>query len=234
LLLLIALGSALIYILNPDSLSHQVIIATGASETRREVTLPDGSSVILNHNTRLAYNASFEGSSRNVTLSGEAFFDITPDASKPFIIDAGKASVKVVGTSFNVITENIQKSVEVFVLSGKVILSDNSGSHNLTLEPGYVGKMNSSYSARELNSDPNYMSWNTGILVYDGQTLEKVFSDLKRVFNMNITAEDPSILKNTWTSPIDIESKDTIIRLICTSFNLDYMKDGDSYHLKKK
>ena len=55
-------------------------------------------------------------------LAGEAFFEISPDVSKPFIIDAGKANVKVVGTSFNVITKNTESDVEVFVKTGKVVL----------------------------------------------------------------------------------------------------------------
>jgi len=78
------------------------------------------------------------------------------------------------------------------------------------------------------------MSWNTGLLVYDGQTLDIVFRDLKRVYNMNIVADDPEILSNTWTSPIDNQAQETIIRLICASFNLAFKKDGDVYHLTRK
>ena len=51
---------------------------------------------------------------------------------------------------------------------------------------------------------------------------------------MDIVADDPAILENTWTSPIDNQSQETIIRLICASFNLSYSKDGDVYHLAKK
>jgi len=78
------------------------------------------------------------------------------------------------------------------------------------------------------------LSWNTGLLVYDGQKLDIVLKDLRRVYNMEIVADDPDILENTWTSPIDNQSQDTIIRLICASFNLSYTKDGSIYHLVKK
>jgi len=61
-----------------------------------------------------------------------------------------------------------------------------------------------------------------------------VFRDLKRVYNMDIVADDPAILNETWTSPIDNKSQETIIRLICASFNLGYSKDGDVYHLVRK
>jgi len=61
-----------------------------------------------------------------------------------------------------------------------------------------------------------------------------VFKDLKRVYNMDIIADDPSILEYLWSSPIDNETEETIIRIICTSFNLSYTKDGNVYHLSKK
>ena len=70
--------------------------------------------------------------------------------------------------------------------------------------------------------------------MYNGQTLDVVFKDLKRVYNMDIIAEDNSILENKWTSPIDNLSQETIIRLICVSFNLSYTQDGNVYRLVKK
>ena len=94
--------------------------------------------------------------------------------------------------------------------------------------------MDSGEAIKSVNIDPNYMAWNTGILVYDGQTLDIVFRDLKRVYNMEIIAGDPSILKETWTSPINNQSQDTIFRQICYSFNLGYTKEGNVYHLSKK
>ena len=94
--------------------------------------------------------------------------------------------------------------------------------------------MGSAVSDKSVNRNPNYMSWNTGRLVYNGQKLDVVFRDLKRVYNMDIAADDNSILENPWTSPIDSSSEETIIQLFCVSFNLSYTKDGNVYHLNKK
>jgi hypothetical protein len=92
------------------------------------------------------------------------------------------------------------------------------------------------HSEKSVNTDPNYMSWNTGLLVYDGQTLDVVFRDLKKVYNMDLVTDDPGILENKWTTngPIDNQPQETIIRLICGSFNLSYTKDGNIYHLAEK
>ena len=233
-LILLGISAAALYFISSDSLSRKIIVATGNSQVNYRVSLPDGSSIFLNRNSELTYHSNFGRHRRAVALAGEAFFDIAHDPSKPFTIDAGKASVKVVGTSFNVITNNPDSAVEVFVRTGKVMLSDNTGNKSLLLEPGYVGTMDSKVSEKKINSNPNYMSWQTRSLVYDGQTLDIVFRDLKRVYNMEIIADDHSILNETLHSTIDNTSQDTIIRLICQSFTLGYSKDGDIYHLVRK
>lgn len=233
-LILLGISAAALYFVSSDSLSRKIVVATGNSQVNYKVSLPDGSSIFLNRNSELTYHSNFGRHGRNVALAGEAFFDIAHDPSKPFTIDAGKASVKVVGTSFNVITNNPDSAVEVFVRTGKVMLSDNTGDKSLLLEPGYVGTMDSKVSEKKINSNPNYMSWQTRSLVYDGQTLDIVFRDLKRVYNMEIIADDHSILNETLHSTIDNTSQDTVIRLICQSFTLGYSKDGDIYHLVRK
>jgi transmembrane sensor len=233
-LIVLGLGSAVVYMNDRGILSKKITVATDNDQKNLLVALSDGSKIFLNRNTKLTYRANFSKHSRNVNLSGEAFFEISPDVSKPFIIDAGNADVKVVGTSFNVITKNNESAVEVYVKTGKVLLSDNAGSQSMFLDPGYVGTMSAKVSGKALNKNLNYLSWNTGLLVYNGQKLDVVFNDLKRVYNMNIVADDPGILDNTWTSPIDNQPQDTIIRLICASFNLSYTKDGSVYHLSKK
>jgi transmembrane sensor len=233
-LVILSLGFAATYLANPDIFSRKITIASASDQKNIEVALPDGSRIFLNRNSEFSYRSNFGDRGRNVTLTGEAFFEIAPDASKPFIIDAGNAKVRVVGTSFNVITRNSESAVEVFVKTGKVMLSNKSGSKSLALDPGYVGTMDSETSGKALNNNPNYISWKTGLLVYNGQKLDVVFSDLKRVYNMDIEVADPSILENTWTSPIDNQPQETIIRLICASFNLSYTNTGNVYHLVKK
>ncbi|HUX94398.1 MAG TPA: FecR family protein [Bacteroidales bacterium] len=233
-LVLISIGTGAFYIYHKGAFSTQVAFSTGNDEKNLLVELSDGSRIFLNRNSELTYLKDFGKKNRNVKLRGEAFFEIAADAAKPFTIDAGNATVKVVGTSFNIITSNNNSEVEVFVKSGKVLLSGSDNSGSIELDPGYVGKIDAGKTEKKINNDLNYLSWNTGLLVYNGQTLDVVFKDLKRVYNMDIIAEDNSILENRWTSPIDNQSQETIIRLICVSFNLSYTQDGNVYHLVKK
>ena len=103
-------------------MSKKITVVAGNDQKNILVSLPDGSKIYLNRNSEFSYRKNFGKHGRNVKLTGEAFFEISPDVSKPFIIDAGKAKVKVVGTSFNVITNNRESAVEVFVKTGKVML----------------------------------------------------------------------------------------------------------------
>jgi len=233
-LIVLSIGAAAVYIVKTDDLSRKIIASTSNDERNLKVTLPDGSYVFLNRNTSLSYRSNFGRSNRNVSLEGEAFFEITPDESNPFTIDAGKAMIEVLGTSFNVITSNDDSEVEVFVETGHVMLYDESTDQNIILDPGFVGTLSQKSSEKKWNDNPNYMAWNKGLLKYEGQTLDVVFHDLKRIYNMEIIADDKEILNLPWAITIDNQSQDTIIRLICASFILSYTKDGNVYHLRKK
>jgi len=213
---------------------EKVTVAAAADQRNIEVKLPDGSTVFLNHNSHLTYPESFGRNTRKVRLQGEAFFDIAPNPAKPFTIDAGNARVKVLGTSFNVITDNGNDEVEVYVSTGTVMLSSNDGTRSLTLAPGYLGKLSGTKSDSGLNTDENYLSWTTGTLNFDGERLEVVFSDLKRSFNINIIASDSSINDFRLTSLFENQSHDTIVQVICTTFNLHSVKEGETYTLSRR
>jgi transmembrane sensor len=232
-ILIAGLGLAGLYLNNSGVLSKRITAETGSEQKNIEVILPDGSKVVMNHNTRLSYLKNFGKGGRMVKLAGEALFDITPDNQNPFIIDAGKARIKVVGTTFNVITSNNTNAVEVFVKSGKVLLTDSLEKQNLTLEPGYLGIMDSKTSEKYINNDQNYLAWNTNRLVFDGQKLKDIFNDVKKVYNIDIVA-DPEILDKTFTTTFDNETEETVITLICRAFSLDFRKDGNIYYLSEK
>ncbi|HOP57891.1 MAG TPA: FecR domain-containing protein [Bacteroidales bacterium] len=233
-LILVSLGIVTLYMAKTGFPYKKTVISTGINETNREVILPDGSNVFLNRNTYLAYRSDYGKAERNVELKGEAFFEVSSDTGNPFTVDAGKARIKVLGTSFNVITDNPEAEVEVFVETGHVILSDNSGKQNILLDSGYVGTIGSEMPEKKFNNDPNYLAYHKGVLKYDGQTLDIVFRDLERVYDMKIVADDPEILDLPWATTIDNQPHDTIIRLICASFILGYSKEGDVYHLTQK
>ncbi|MGK2863198.1 MAG: FecR family protein, partial [Chitinophagaceae bacterium] len=109
-------------IINNQSVSPEMQRITSVNEVIKD-TLPDGSVATLNKHSALTYPSSFKGKTRNVKLKGEAFFSVKPDRQKPFIIEANDVQVKVVGTSFNIRTDN--GSTEVIVETGMVQVTKN-------------------------------------------------------------------------------------------------------------
>lgn len=207
------------------------IISAGADRKNVRVDLPDGSVAFLNRESSLEYPLSFAKKNRTVKLQGEAFFDIDHEAGRPFIIDAGKANITVLGTSFNVNTRH--NRVEVFVTDGKVVLESLDNRSAVTIEPGNIGSLTDNTTSKDINNDPNYLSWKTEILTFDGDSLGKVFSDLQKVHNISIELEDETINERrlSSTSVFNKQSAETIIRIICTTFNLEYEKQGKVFYL---
>ena len=85
--------------------------------------MPDGSVITVNKNSTLSYPSEFKGKTREVALNGEAFFKVTPNKEKPFIIHVNDVTVRVVGTSFNIRSE--KGKTEVIVETGIVQVTKN-------------------------------------------------------------------------------------------------------------
>jgi len=100
-------------------------VQNSAAEDMKELTLPDGSLVKLNSFSKLEYDSSFDGDTREVWLSGEAFFDVAHNEAKPFIIHSGRVNVRVLGTAFNVKAYPDQKNVETSLIRGSVEVTVN-------------------------------------------------------------------------------------------------------------
>ena len=104
--------------------------------SRTRVTLPDSTRVWLNAGSRIQYEKNFGIDSREVSLTGEAFFDVTPDAAHPFVIHARKVDVRVLGTTFNLKSYPSDKTTEATLIRGSIEVSiRNRPSDKIILKP---------------------------------------------------------------------------------------------------
>lgn len=219
------------YLISNNYLSSKSVIATSSFEKNRVIELSDRSFITLNRDSKISFPNKFNSKRRKVELTGEAFFKISTDINRPFIIDAGNGEVTVLGTSFNVISNNGNNEMEVVVASGRVMVVSEDGTKSLTLEPGQLGVINNNVSSSMVNTDINYLSWNTEILTFEGTRLEDVFADLKRVHNISVEVNNNDILNRQLTSLFNNDSADTIIKTICLSFNLRFEKKNEIYYI---
>ncbi len=195
---------------------------TAENEVSNEIILPDGTKVYLNENSSLKFPDQFPGTSRKVKLNGEAFFDVAKNKEKPFIIDAQKAEIRVLGTSFNVRTNvDDDVDVEVYVETGKVeIFKKKLAPENIIVEPGNVGIVTKSEIKKQENTNLNIMAWKTKDIVFREDRLRNVFNTLSRVYHVNIYADNEGILNYRLTSSFKNQDIESVIEVICVTFNL--------------
>lgn len=194
-------------------------------------TLPDGSQVSLNRNSKLTYPGKFGRKSREVALTGEAFFDVRHDSEQPFIIEAGRAMVRVLGTSFNV-KAYPGKDVEVSVESGQVMLFTVSPATHDTLSvllpAGTRGLLPAGSMQPEVmeGTAPDRLFWLDGSLEFRQAELSEVFSVLSDHFGISIRASRPQILNCRLSATFRNEPLETILEVIATSFELEVRNEG--------
>lgn len=203
-------------------------------EQGKEIVLPDGSTVVLNANSKIIYPAAFAEDKRKVKLEGEAFFDVTKNSERPFIIEAKNAEVRVLGTSFNVNASIPGYKVEVFVETGLVQLSrKKDGGEKILINPGDIGILDIKELANKKNSDQNIIAWKTKEIVFFEDSIEKVINTLNKVYNTNINCENEEILNLRYTSTFRNQDIDSILNVICLTFNLKIEDTDNGIYLVK-
>ena len=193
-------------------------------------TLPDGSVVTLNKNASISYPERFTGGSREVALEGEAFFNVSPDKSHPFIITANEAQIRVVGTSFNVKTGEAE--TEVIVETGVVEVSKKE--NEVTLNPNEKATVskNKKNPIKQQVTDELYNYYRTKEFVCNNTPLWRLVDVLNEAYRVNIVITDNKLNNLPLTTIFRNESLDNILDVIAETFNVKVEKDGKNIFLK--
>ncbi len=204
-----------------------------------EVTLPDGSIVKMNADTRIEYPVSFRGKVRKVKLSGEAFFKVTRDTLHPFLIETSNASIEVLGTSFNVSAYRLSDLVEVNVESGKVRLTQNVDGKPVSKsailpagERGWIKTANGEIGHIEILA-PNYSSWITKKINFQRTPLSDAFIILENTYHVKIKMENAEIGRIPYTANFADSKLDYIIEVIARTHKLKAERGNDGIVFSK-
>lgn len=208
--------------------SGAAIQETIASAGMKTLTLPDGSKVSLNANAKLIHPETFDTETREVTLEGEAFFEITPDAKKPFLIRTNNVTTEVVGTSFSV-NSNTNRVV-VTVVTGKVMLYEDRHSA-IAMIAGEQGIYGDKVLEKRINTNLNFLAWKTGILTFQNTPLTKVVDDLNRHYHQQIRIAD-TLEHCTLTSTFQHQTLEEILRELQVLFSIEIDRSNDTIILK--
>ena len=200
-----------------------------AAENTLDVSLPDGSHVILNSHSELSYQPGYGDEDRRVKLKGEAFFDVARNAAKPFIITVNQAEVEVLGTSFDVQAYDERDALEVVVETGIVKFSVPSAKGEVTITAGQMGVYSKTgqHMSSFKNGDPNYLSWNTRKLVFEEIDLRTVIAAINKTYHSNIVLPKDVPASCVVTVTFDRQTLEAVLNVLKTTLNLTYKMDGD-------
>jgi transmembrane sensor len=193
------------------------------------LTLPDGSRVTLGRQSRLTYPATFADSSRDVTLTGEAFFDVAHDPAHPFRIQAGPTVVRVLGTSFGVRVAG--DSVRVAVRSGRVQVQAPRQAVVLRAneQATYLTRTDTLRKPRIL--DPNTLAYATGRLVFTNEALSEVVQTLRSTYGADIRLSTAALRQCRLTAEFSQEPLDAVLPVVAETLSLRLQRDGQAWIL---
>ncbi len=230
------IGVVLAYFFYPST-EFQTLASLDQSKVVQ--VLPDHSSITLNKNATIKYPKKFGTNERKVYLWGEAFFEITPDLKKPFVIELGDACVKVVGTAFNVKNIPEQGVVEVTVYSGKVLLcnvdKNNQVLGQIALTKGEQGTFNRNTKVllKTENTDRNNLSWKTGVLSFHEETFDHVLSEIEKFYAVKFYIADKDLLQLKLNATFENESLDSVLEVLKLVHHVDFIPTSGGYFVKK-
>ncbi len=220
--------------------NHKFIISSALKNgIAVPVALSDGSHISLHSGSEVKYPEKFGSDRREVYFWGEAFFEIASDPTRPFVIETGDARIKVLGTSFNVKAYPGAGITEVVVNTGTVLFYYVDESNNIlgqiVLHKGDKGIYNhtSHKLSRMLNDDLNYISWETGILVFNETSLDKVMDVVGKKYGVTFRMYDSELSRLKLTATFDNESLDSVLEILSLVHKLQFTHNGKDYLVKK-
>lgn len=160
-----------------------------------KVNLSDGTSVWLNSGTTLKYPTVFDQENREVSIDGEAFFDVTHNSKMPFIVHTNNLSVKVLGTTFNVASYAADKKTDITLVKGAVILQSDADRWTKKMVPGEIATIDHDGNTPEIktvNTD-FYTSWKEGKVVFKKERLDIIANKLERWYNVEIRFKEDDL-----------------------------------------
>lgn len=227
LLLMLATGLS-IYFYTARKLTMPDMVVAVEKGQKASVTLPDGSRVWVNSDSRLTYGSRFNAKERILQLEGEAYFEVTPDKDRPFIVETNRLSVQALGTSFDVKNYEEEDQISTVLMTGKVKVE--SDQECIFLEPNEkvtFNKTTGSMRKSTIEDAGGYADWKFNLLSFRAETFERIVHTLERHYNTRIVFESESLKKYRFTGSIGNTSLESVLQILSLTSPLTYeVKDS--------
>lgn len=197
---------------------------------RSQITLPDGSVVMLNSGSELTYPMSFKKlSSRTVSLDGEGYFKVQKDKNQPFIVRMNEMDLKVTGTLFNARSYNDETSTTVVLVEGSVSMGAVNKEGKFVDRKGLIpndvfafNKTSKKASVQYAGDLTKYIAWTQGRTVFDNDEIQVVIDKLEKLYNVDVIIQDEELLRYRLTATFTNEPLERALRILSLSSPISY------------
>ncbi len=200
------------------------------------IKLPDGSMVKLAANSKLCYPSQFCGNKREVWLEGKAFLEVQEDPAKPFYVQTGTGIyTKVLGTSFNVESDEKDHLLNIVLVTGKVLVEDSSHTVSEILTPNQkltVDQSNGIITKSPMDYD-NDLAWKDGILVLNKESVHSLKTKLENWYGVEVSLSEIKA-KHQFTGKFKHKSLEYVMDAIAYASGIEYTLDNKTLKLKSK
>jgi ferric-dicitrate binding protein FerR (iron transport regulator) len=239
--LVIACATVLTNLFNPsvneESSSEMPVVFETREGENRNIELADGTIIRMNSNSEILVRSDYLKGTREIQLTGEAYFEVKNNPEQPFIIYTEQSSVEVLGTSFNVRSVKEQGNVQIAVLEGKVAFrSHNNGanSENLSVQLSQNQYAFLDLSRHSMDVDDlavnNYLAWKDGRFMFNSLTLEQVCLQLNRIYSVECRFSSSNISSTLLTASFSAESLEKTLSVISLTLGLTYEVQQDKIY----
>lgn len=227
-IILLLMTGLFVYDYAMDQLVMPDMIVLVEKGQKANVVLPDGSKVWINSDSKLSYGNRFNQKERILSLEGEAYFEVTQDKERPFIVETNELAVRALGTSFNVKSYEDEKMASAVLMTGKVEVTTSKDC--LVLNPNDIILFNKETGRIEKSSVDNagdYINWKYNTFSFNGETFESIVHTLERYYNIRIIFESEALKKYRFTGTPDNTSLESILQILSLTSPLSYeVKDS--------
>ena len=227
----ITLGGSYFYYqssLEKELMAMQTI--TVPAGQRINITLVDGTNVWLNARTSLSYPVKFGKNNRQVVLDGEAYFDVTKDKSKPFIVQTDNYNVEVLGTQFDVNAYSETGEFETTLMSGSVkVASASDSTQKITLKPNNKVFLQDGKLHVTAVDDYNPYRWKEGLICFKNETFTSIMKDFEKYYGLTIQVKNKNVFKYVYTGKFrQTDGIDYALRVLQKDIKFTYQRDDEN------
>jgi len=232
------LGSLSLYLINQserNTLSAMYNTIDVPYGQRSQITFYDGTRVWLNSGTKLKYPVVFSTKTRDVSIEGEAYFNVAKDAKHPFVVSSGKMKVEVLGTNFNICAYSDENEFSTTLEEGSVKVYNTKNGKFMKMNPGeqvVLDRNADSFKLLRVDTDL-YTSWKENLLKFDDATFEEVIKKMERWYDVRIEVAPGINTKERFTMTIKTESLREMLLLVSKTTKMNYEIKESSVLIKK-